>query len=89
MKTFSFRFDIDSLADIEAGVPKLIELAKELDSLSGLPHLPSFYQGCRICCHRRRERAGGELLPWETLPDNEEEDREKRGHRRECNTWPV
>lgn len=31
MKTFSFRFDIDSLADIEAGVPKLIELAKELD----------------------------------------------------------
>lgn len=31
MKTFSFRFDIDSLADIEVGVPKLIELAKELD----------------------------------------------------------
>lgn len=31
VKTFSFRFDIDSLADIEAGVPKLIELAKELD----------------------------------------------------------
>ena len=31
MKTFSFRFDIDSLADIEIGVPKLIEMAKELD----------------------------------------------------------
>lgn len=30
-KTFSFRFDIDSLADIEVGIPKLIELAKELD----------------------------------------------------------
>lgn len=31
MKTLSFRFDIDSLADIEVGVPKLIRLAKELD----------------------------------------------------------
>ncbi len=31
MKTFSFRFDIDSLADIEVGVPRLIELGKELD----------------------------------------------------------
>lgn len=31
LKTFSFRFDIDSLADIEVGVPRLIELAKELD----------------------------------------------------------
>lgn len=31
MKAFSFRFDIDSLADIEMGVPKLIEVAKELD----------------------------------------------------------
>lgn len=31
MKTFSFRFDIDSLADIEVGVPRLMFLAKELD----------------------------------------------------------
>lgn len=31
MKTFSFRFDIDSLADIEVGVPRLIELGRELD----------------------------------------------------------
>lgn len=31
MKTFSFRFDIDSLADVEVGVPKLIDLAKEMD----------------------------------------------------------
>lgn len=30
-KIFSFRFDIDSLADIEVGVPKLLELAEELD----------------------------------------------------------
>jgi len=30
-KTFSFRFDIDSLADIEVGLPRLLELAKELD----------------------------------------------------------
>lgn len=30
-KTFSFRFDIDSLADIEVGVPALIDLAKELN----------------------------------------------------------
>ena len=31
MKTFSFRFDIDSLADIEIGVPKLIEIGRRLD----------------------------------------------------------
>jgi peptidoglycan/xylan/chitin deacetylase (PgdA/CDA1 family) len=31
MKIFSFRFDIDSLADIETGVPRLIDLARELD----------------------------------------------------------
>jgi peptidoglycan/xylan/chitin deacetylase (PgdA/CDA1 family) len=30
-KTFSFRFDIDSLADIETGVPRLLELGRELD----------------------------------------------------------
>lgn len=30
-KLFSFRFDIDSLADIEVGVPNLIDLARELD----------------------------------------------------------
>ena len=31
-KLFSFRFDIDSLADIEIGVPRLIELSKDLDA---------------------------------------------------------
>ena len=32
MKTFTFRFDIDSLADIEVGVPQLIGLGKELNA---------------------------------------------------------
>lgn len=30
-KTFSFRFDIDSLSDLEVGVPELLRIAKTLD----------------------------------------------------------